>query len=115
MYPLFLLLVGVGLPFSLGKIRDRCESGGAYGCVVRRTLLLFFLGLVYYGFLQFNPPEQQRYVGVLQRIAVCYFFAALIYLNTQVRGQLMILLAILLGYWALLAFVPPPDSVAGDS
>ncbi len=114
-FPLFLFLVGVVLPFSLGKIRDRGETGGgAYGRVIRRTVLLFFLGLVYYGFLQFNPPEQQRYVGVLQRIAVCYFLAAVIYLNTRLRGQVLILLAILIGYWALLAFVPPPDSRAGD-
>src|SRR5437879_665381 len=92
-FPLFLFLVGVVLPFSLGKHRDRGETGAqVYGRVIRRTLLLFFLGLVYYGFLQLRPPEQQRYVGVLQRIAVCYFFAALIYLNTRWRGQVLLLL-----------------------
>jgi predicted acyltransferase len=64
--------------------------------------------------LQFNPRDEQRFVGVLQRIAICYFFAALIYLNTRVRGQVLILVAILAGYWALLAFVPPPDSHPGD-
>ena len=36
-----------------------------YGRVIRRTLLLFFLGLMYYGFLQFNAPTEQRYVGFL--------------------------------------------------
>src|SRR5437763_2809900 len=52
-FPLFLFLVGVVLPFSLGKHRDRGETGAqVYGRVIRRTLLLFFLGLVYYGFLQ---------------------------------------------------------------
>jgi predicted acyltransferase len=69
---------------------------------------------VYYGLLQFNPPDQQRYVGVLQRIAVCYFFAALIYLNVRWPGQVILLVVILVGYWALLALVAPPDSVAGD-
>lgn len=114
-FPLFLFLVGVVLPFSLGKIGDRRETGAqVYWRVIRRTLLLFFLGLVYYGFLQFNPPEQQRFVGVLQRIAMGYFFAALIYLNTSLRGQVVILFAILVGYWALLAGVAPPDSFAGD-
>jgi predicted acyltransferase len=114
-FPLFLFLVGAVLPFSLGKIRDRGQAGAkVYWRVIRRTALLFFLGLAYYGFLQFNPPDQQRYVGVLQRIAVCYFVAALIYLNTRVRTQLIILVTILLGYWALLALVAPPDSVAGD-
>jgi predicted acyltransferase len=114
-FPLFLFLVGAVLPFSLGKLRDRGQSGApVYWRVIRRTVLLFFLGLVYYGFLQFNPPNQQRYVGVLQRIAVCYFCAALIYLNTRLRGQVILLVAILVGYWALLAWVPPPDSLAGD-
>src|SRR5262249_29153026 len=114
-FPLFLFLVGVVLPFSLGKIRDRGETNAkVYARVIRRTVLLFFLGLVYYDFLQFHPPEEQRYVGVLQRIAICYFFAALLYLNTRVRGQVFILVAILIGYWALLAFVAPPDSFAGD-
>jgi predicted acyltransferase len=114
-FPLFLFLVGVVLPFSLGKIRDRGQTNArVYWRVIRRTVLLFFLGLVYYGFLQFNPPDQQRYVGVLQRIAVCYFIAALIYLNTRVRGQIIILAGLLIGYWALLALVAPPDSFAGD-
>ena len=96
-------------------MRDQGQAGApVYGRVIRRTILLFFLGLVYYGFLQFNPPDQQRFVGVLQRIAICYFFAALIYLNVRLPGQLLLLVAILVGYWALLAFVAPPDSSAGD-
>jgi predicted acyltransferase len=114
-FPLFLFLVGVVLPFSLGKLRDQGKAGApVYWRVIRRTILLFFLGLVYYGFLQFNPPDQQRFVGVLQRIAICYFFAALIYLNLRLPGQLLLLVAILAGYWALLAYVAPPDSFAGD-
>src|SRR5204863_10104020 len=69
-FPLFLFLVGVVLPFSLGKIRDRGQTDAkVYRRVIRRALLLFFLGLVYYDFLQFHPHDQQRYVGVLQRIA----------------------------------------------
>src|SRR5262249_16243113 len=56
-FPLFVFLVGAVIPFSLGKARERGERpASVYGRVVRRTLLLFFLGLVYYGFLQFNPP-----------------------------------------------------------
>src|SRR5207245_5768043 len=47
-FPLFLFLVGVVLPFSLGKIRDPGKTGaGAYWRVLRRTALLFFFGLVY--------------------------------------------------------------------
>src|SRR5438105_8373960 len=75
-FPLFLFLVGVVLPFSLGKHRERGFSWRSiYGRVLRRSLLLFFLGLTVYGFMEFHFAEQ-RYVGVLQRIAICYLIAA---------------------------------------
>jgi predicted acyltransferase len=113
-FPLFLFVVGVVLPFSLGKLQERDEPRSRiYGRIFRRTILLFFLGLVYYGFLRLDFANQ-RLVGVLQRIAICYFFAAVVMLNTRVRGQVIITLALLLGYWALLAFVAPPDGTARD-
>src|SRR6516164_8560330 len=44
-FPLFLFLVGVVLPFSLGKLREQGEaSARVYGRVIRRTVLLFLLG-----------------------------------------------------------------------
>jgi predicted acyltransferase len=56
-----------------------------------------------------------RVTGVLQRIAICYGIAAVIALNTGWRGQLMTVVVILLGYWAILGWVPNPDSgVRGD-
>ena len=77
-------------------------------------MLLFLLGLIYNNFLQFRF-ENQRYAGVLQRIAICYGIAAVIFLLTKVRTQVILFVAILLGYWALLAFVPAPESKkAGD-
>ena len=51
-FPLFLFLVGVVLPFSLGKLRERGQaSGAAYLRVARRAATLFGLGLIYNGFL----------------------------------------------------------------
>src|SRR5713101_484641 len=83
-YPLFLFLVGVVLPFSLGKLREKGEPESAiYGRVFRRTLFLFFLGLLFNHFMQFKFAEF-RVAGVLQRIALCYCFAALIMLNTRI-------------------------------
>jgi predicted acyltransferase len=49
-----------------------------------------------------------RIPGVLQRIAVCFLFGALIYLNTKVKSRILISAGILIGYWALLTFVPVP-------
>jgi len=52
--------------------------------------------------------------GVLQRIAICYGIAALIFLFTGVRTQAILFVTILLGYWAILGLVPSPESGAGD-
>jgi predicted acyltransferase len=109
-FPLFLFLVGVVLPFSLGKMREKGLSWRTiYLRIIRRTALLFFLGLTVYGFMQFKFAEQ-RYVGVLQRIAVCYAIAAVIVLHTRVWFQTIVVLGILGGYFALLAYVPSPES-----
>ncbi len=127
-FPLFLFMVGSVIPFSLASMRRRGASGRAI-CVriARRVVLLFALGLLCNGVMQLKwlvrTPDgwtvdvnnTLRVTGVLQRIAVCYGIAAVISLFTDWRGQLLTIVAILLGYWALLAFVPNPDSgVAGD-
>ena len=113
-FPLFLFLVGVVLPFSMAAHRAKGESTGwLYWRILRRTALLIFLGLVYNHFLQFDF-EHQRYAGVLQRIAICYGIAALIVVHVRPRGQFIIMITILLGYWALMAWVPAPGGTAGD-
>jgi predicted acyltransferase len=72
-------------------------------------LLLFALGVFYYGGFSLPWPDVQL-GGVLHRIALCYFFGALIYCFVRsVRGLAAISAALLLGYWALLSFVPFPD------
>ncbi|NJM15609.1 MAG: hypothetical protein HC896_09785 [Bacteroidales bacterium] len=74
---------------------------------------LILLGMVYNGFLQFNW-ETARYASVLGRIGLGWFFAVLIMLNFNLRGQIIWFICILLGYWAILAFVPYPGHVAGS-
>ena len=51
--------------------------------------------------------------GVLQRIAICYGIAAVIFLLTKVRTQVILFVAILVGYWAILMYVPSPESTGG--
>jgi predicted acyltransferase len=113
-FPLFLFLVGVVLPFSLRKYQtgDHPKSV-AFGRVARRVVLLFLLGLVYNNLLQFHL-NTLRITGVLQRIAICYGIAATILLFTRVRTQVILFVAILVGYWGILMFVPSPESRAGD-
>ncbi len=110
-FPLFLFLVGAVLPFSLGKLGPHGRA--AYARIFRRTFLLFALGLICNKIQDFRWAEL-RVAGVLQRIAVCYGIAALIVMHTKIRGQVILFVAILMGYWALMANVGAPGSTAGD-
>jgi predicted acyltransferase len=113
-FPFFLFIAGVAIPLAFGR---RVESGGSkrdlYLKIIKRTLIIFAIGLFLNGFPHFGLAEY-RIPGVLQRIAVCYFFASIIFLNTRTRTQIVIAIALLLVYWFLLKFVPAPGFVAGD-
>lgn len=112
-FPFFLFIVGVAIPLALGRRLARGESRRAIlGHIVRRTLILFALGLFLNGFPHFDL-SRIRIPGVLQRIALCYFFAALIVLKVRVRGQALVAAALLVAYWAMMKFVPVPGYGAG--
>src|SRR5215216_6357983 len=70
-------------------------------------------GLIYYGGTSNLWPEI-RLLGVLQRIALCYLFASLLFLNLDVRGLVIAFVALLAGYWAVMTFVPVPEVGAGS-
>ena len=55
-----------------------------------------------------------RLGGVLQRIALCYLFASLLFLNVSLRGMVASFAALLIGYWALMTFVPVPGIGTGS-
>jgi predicted acyltransferase len=113
-FPFFLFIVGVAIPLAFGR---RVESGGTkrdlYLKVIRRTLIIFALGLFLNAFPYFNFAEL-RIPGVLQRIAVCYFFASMIFLTTRWRTQLIIAIALLVLYWFLMTRLHAPGFAVGD-
>jgi len=112
-FPLFLFIVGVSMPFALGRRAAQPGSkAGLYGHILKRTLILFVLGLVYNGILGFNF-EHMRYAGVLQRIALCYCLTAILFIHSNVKIQAAVTAAILLLYWAFMAWIPVPDFGAG--
>jgi predicted acyltransferase len=51
---------------------------------------------------------------VLQRIALCYLFASLLFLNLNLRGLMGAFASLLLGYWGLMTFVPVPGIGVGS-
>jgi predicted acyltransferase len=113
-FPFFLFIVGVSITLALGR---RAESGGRrrglYVKIIRRAAIIFALGLVLAGFPRYDLSTL-RIPGVLQRIAVCYLIASVIFLNTKWRAQAVIASALLLVYWALMMLVPVPGFGAGD-
>lgn len=122
-FPFFLFIVGTSLAYSL---RNSRELGGAtaevYARIVRRTATLFLLGVgmglfgriwdVCFGEANSLELGTLRYLGVLQRIALVYFAASLIVLHFCVHRQVVVALALLLGYWALLTWLPNPNNYA---
>lgn len=112
-FPLFLFIVGMVMPFSITRRLERGDSRGAiYRHIVTRAVTLVFLGLLYNGLLNFDFSNF-RYAGVLQRIALCSLFAGLIVMNTGIRGQIGWIVGILLGYWAAMMLIPVPGYGAG--
>jgi predicted acyltransferase len=112
-YPLFLFIVGLVLPFSLAKRRERGEGRGRLLMhILKRSVLLIVLGLIYNGLMDFNW-QQMRWPGVLQRIGLCYGLAALLVVHTRWRTQAIVAGAVLLLYWAVVMLVPVPGHGAG--
>ena len=74
----------------------------------RRSILLFVIGIFYSGGFT-SPWPDMRLMGVLNRIALAYFFAGLLFCFFKPRALVAICVAILAGYWALMTFVPIRD------
>jgi predicted acyltransferase len=101
-------MAGISIVFSLGKTIRQEGRAAAVKRVVRRGILLFVIGLLYSGGLTNNWPDM-RVMGVLNRIALCYFFAGLMFCFFGLRAMIAIAVATLIGYWAVLTFVPIRD------
>src|SRR5215212_2632486 len=107
-FPFFLFIVGISITLALGR---RKEGGGSkrdlYLKIIRRSLIIFVLGLFLAGFPRYDFSSL-RIPGVLQRIAVCYLIASVIFLKTRWRTQVIIAASLLLLYWAVMVLVPAP-------
>jgi predicted acyltransferase len=107
-FPLFVFIVGVSLVFSLTKTIERAGRAEALKRVFRRSLLLFAVGIFYSGGFT-SPWPDIRLMGVLNRIALAYFFGGLLFCFFKPRVLVAICVGILAGYWAIMTFVPVRD------
>jgi predicted acyltransferase len=108
-FPNFLFMVGASIIFSLQSRIARGESRRTLALhILRRSAIIFALDL-FFGLYPHFHYTHLRLFGVLTRIALCYLCAGLICLTTQRAGKLLaIAAALLIGYWALMRFVPVP-------
>ncbi len=131
-FPFFLFAVGNAMAFVLPKL-EAAGVGVFWKKIIKRTLLIFIIGLLlnWFPFIKwdgdaivFKPwafitaegnPSGIRIFGVLQRIALCYFFASVIAHYFKQKGAFVISAFILLAYWFLCVAANPSDpfSLAG--
>jgi predicted acyltransferase len=106
-FPLFLFLLGMAIVFSVGKIVEKEGKFGAYRRVFKRFALMFLLGVIYSGGLA-RGVDGVRIMGVLQRLALCYLIVSIMFIHLKPKQMAVIGVALLVGYWAWLSFVPVP-------
>ena len=121
-FPFFLFMVGVSITLAFQK---RLAQGAAKRPLalkaLKRAAIIFVLGLLLaaYPFFNFYPEitlrdwSTLRVPGVLQRIAVCYLAASLLYLYARPRTEYIVAAVLLFGYWAAVMLIPVPGHGAG--
>ncbi|MFB3922444.1 MAG: acyltransferase family protein [Terriglobia bacterium] len=113
--PLFLFIVGVAMPFSIGKRLARGDSRGSiYKKMIYRVVMLWILGMVAQGhLLLFDSNNLQFYSNTLQAIAAGYLIATIALVELPIKWQGALAGALLLAFWALMELVPVPGHGAG--
>lgn len=104
--PLFVFMTGITIPFALGRMREERTYGEALKRILRRVVVLWIFGLICQGGL-FDKSDSTIYLytNTLQAIAVAYAGAAIMFLFTNLRTQIITAAVLLLGYWATMEFI----------
>jgi predicted acyltransferase len=111
-YPLFLFIIGVVLPFSLAHRREQGQSRcRLYLHILKRSFILILLGSIPRGVLSFTHWPFMG--GVLEHIGLCYFFATLLAMHTKWRARAVIVVAFLVLYWLAIILIPVPGHGSG--
>ncbi len=118
-FPSFLFAMGNAMSFSMLKMR-RQSTPEFWTKIIKRTVIIFLLGYLMYWFPFFKfgdngnflwkPIAETRIMGVLQRIALCYFFAALMARYLSQKAVVITSAILLFAYWAILYLFGQPGA-----
>jgi len=119
-FPFFLWIVGVAMTLSFARrVEEGADKSQLLLHVFRRALIIFGLGLFLNGF-PFGLVSTHdfswatiRIPGVLQRIAICYLIASIIFMYTGVKGQIGWVIGLLVSYWLMVKLIPVPGFGTG--
>jgi predicted acyltransferase len=126
-FPFFLFIVGITTHLSLSARRARGDDDSAIvKQILRRGIIIYLLGfaMAMFPFYQWGTIaalpnatpwdriiyriEHVRILGVLPRIGIVYIFAGLLTLKTTLKQQIIIIAALLFGYWFAMTLIPVP-------
>ncbi len=109
-FPWFLLIVGLAVPFSAAHYRERNLPSWRFSLrILFRCVVLVLLGCLIDSSLAGKPVFQ---LGVLQIIGLAYAMAALLH-GAPLERRLIIATAFLVAHWAVLRYVPAPGAEVG--
>jgi predicted acyltransferase len=108
-FPFFLFIVGISVCLSLAPIQFKPVTTALIVKLFKRAGILFLLGLLLNGFPYYHL-DTLRIPGVLQRIAIVFLVCAFVFLYTSARFQLVLVIIMLLVYWAVIAGIPMPGT-----
>ena len=109
-FPSFMFIIGVSMWFSFAKF-DRKWSPEAGKKILRRTALLFLIGLILNNFpFLWENWDSWRIMGVPQRLALGYGIASVLALTLSGRSLVILSAALLALYWGLLYWFALPGS-----
>lgn len=114
-FPFFIFIGGVSIALTFNRAKKYAlPFPPVFKIILKRTIILFLLGLLLNAFPNHFDISNIRILGVLQRLAICYFFASLLFLTTKPLTQAVIMAVLMLSYWGLLLLPPYDLTPAGN-
>ncbi|RUQ81889.1 acyltransferase family protein [Legionella septentrionalis] len=112
-FPFFIVIVGISSVLALTHLKTKGLSNWQLLIKLgKRSLYIFFLGILLNVLPNHFDPSHLRVMGVLQRIALCYLSSSVLFLTTTMKTQVFIIGILLVGYWLLLINFPATDPLS---